>query len=55
MTDIAEQPAMLELHRTYGKTTHTWYALEIAEGSKFTPVPGLSMSIPISLLVLRSL
>nr|XP_031857939.1 uncharacterized protein CI109_006651 [Kwoniella shandongensis]KAA5525011.1 hypothetical protein CI109_006651 [Kwoniella shandongensis] len=24
MTDIAERPAMLELHRTYGKTTHTW-------------------------------
>ncbi|WVR04588.1 hypothetical protein IAU60_001596 [Kwoniella sp. DSM 27419] len=24
MTDVAERPAMLELHRTYGKTTHTW-------------------------------
>ncbi|WWC59325.1 uncharacterized protein I303_101877 [Kwoniella dejecticola CBS 10117] len=24
MTDIAERPSMLELHRTYGKTTHTW-------------------------------
>lgn len=23
-TDIAEQPAMLELQRTYGKTIHTW-------------------------------
>ena len=23
-TDIAERPAMLELHRTYGKTIHTW-------------------------------
>ncbi|ODN79990.1 hypothetical protein, variant [Cryptococcus amylolentus CBS 6039] len=25
VTDIAEQPAMMELHTTYGKTTHTWY------------------------------
>ncbi|XAO23649.1 hypothetical protein I312_102429 [Cryptococcus bacillisporus CA1280] len=24
VSDIAERPAMLELHRTYGKTTHTW-------------------------------
>lgn len=24
MTDIAEQPAMLELQKTYGKTIHTW-------------------------------
>ncbi|ODO08228.1 hypothetical protein I350_03817 [Cryptococcus amylolentus CBS 6273] len=24
VTDIAEQPAMMELHTTYGKTTHTW-------------------------------
>ncbi|WVQ85685.1 hypothetical protein IAT38_007851 [Cryptococcus sp. DSM 104549] len=24
VTDVAERPAMLELHRTYGKTTHTW-------------------------------
>ncbi|KAL7420718.1 hypothetical protein Q5752_004669 [Cryptotrichosporon argae] len=24
VTDLAERPAMLELHRTYGKTTHTW-------------------------------
>ncbi|KAI0046713.1 DUF1264-domain-containing protein [Auriscalpium vulgare] len=23
-TDAAEQPAMLELHKTYGKTIHTW-------------------------------
>ncbi len=23
-TDVAEQPAMLELQRTYGKTIHTW-------------------------------
>lgn len=23
-TDAAEQPAMLELHQTYGKTIHTW-------------------------------
>lgn len=24
INDIAERPAMLELHRTYGKTIHTW-------------------------------
>lgn len=24
MNDTAEQPAMLELHQTYGKTIHTW-------------------------------
>ncbi|OWT41695.1 hypothetical protein C362_00056 [Cryptococcus neoformans Bt1] len=24
VSDIAERPAMLELHRMYGKTTHTW-------------------------------
>ena len=24
VTDVAEQPAMLELQRTYGKTIHTW-------------------------------
>ncbi len=23
-TDLAEQPAMLELQKTYGKTIHTW-------------------------------
>jgi len=22
--DMSERPAMLELHRTYGKTIHTW-------------------------------
>ena len=22
--DVAEQPAMMELHQTYGKTIHTW-------------------------------
>nr|ODN90123.1 hypothetical protein L203_02046 [Cryptococcus depauperatus CBS 7841] len=25
VSDLAERPAMLELHRTYGKTTHTWF------------------------------
>lgn len=24
VTDIAEQPAILEIHKTYGKTIHTW-------------------------------
>ncbi|EJD06855.1 DUF1264-domain-containing protein [Fomitiporia mediterranea MF3/22] len=24
IVDLAEQPAMLELHKTYGKTIHTW-------------------------------
>lgn len=24
VTDIAERPAMLELHRSYGKTIHAW-------------------------------
>lgn len=24
MDDLAERPSMLHLHRTYGKTTHTW-------------------------------
>jgi hypothetical protein len=24
VTDVAEQPAMLELQKTYGKTIHTW-------------------------------
>ena len=24
VTDVAEQPAMLEIQRTYGKTIHTW-------------------------------
>jgi hypothetical protein len=23
--DMSERPAMIELHRTYGKTIHTWY------------------------------
>lgn len=25
--DMSERPAMLELHRTYGKTIHTWQVL----------------------------
>lgn len=25
MHDMSERPAMIELHRTYGKTIHTWY------------------------------
>lgn len=34
MDDMAERPAMLELHRTYGKTIHTWYAFRSS-----TPLP----------------
>ena len=41
-TDVAEQPAMLELHRTYGKTTHTW-AYDIYPDLPLGP-PNLMMS-----------
>lgn len=41
-TEIAEQPAMLELHQTYGKTIHTW-AFDIHPDLPLGP-PQLMMS-----------
>lgn len=41
-TDIAEQPAMLELQKTYGKTIHTW-AIDIHPDLPLGP-PSLMMS-----------
>lgn len=41
-SDIAEQPAMLELQRTYGKTIHTW-AFDIHPNLPLGP-PSLMMS-----------
>ncbi|KAI0721024.1 hypothetical protein C8T65DRAFT_631967 [Cerioporus squamosus] len=41
-TDVAEQPAMLELHQTYGKTIHTW-AVDIHPDLPLGP-PNLMMS-----------
>ncbi|TFK92127.1 DUF1264-domain-containing protein [Polyporus arcularius HHB13444] len=41
-TDIAEQPAMLELHQTYGKTIHTW-AIDVYPDLPLGP-PNLMMS-----------
>lgn len=29
--DMSERPAMLELHRTYGKTIHTWYVPHVPQ------------------------
>ncbi|KAI0748181.1 DUF1264-domain-containing protein [Daedaleopsis nitida] len=41
-TDLAEQPAMLELHKTYGKTIHTW-AIDVSPELPLGP-PNLMMS-----------
>lgn len=41
-TDLAEQPAMLELQKTYGKTIHTW-AIDIHPDLPIGP-PNLMMS-----------
>ena len=41
-TDVAEQPAMLELHQTYGKTIHTW-AIDVHPDLPLGP-PSLMMS-----------
>ncbi|KAI0079901.1 DUF1264-domain-containing protein [Panus rudis PR-1116 ss-1] len=43
-TDAAEQPAMLELQRTYGKTIHTW-AYDVHPDLPLGP-PNLMMSYP---------
>lgn len=42
VSDAAEQPAMLELQRTYGKTIHTW-AVDIHPDLPLGP-PNLMMS-----------
>ena len=42
ITDVAEQPAMLELHTTYGKTIHTW-PIDTSPEFPFGP-PNLMMS-----------
>ncbi|EMD38393.1 hypothetical protein CERSUDRAFT_24526, partial [Gelatoporia subvermispora B] len=41
-TDMAEQPAMLELQKTYGKTIHTW-AIDVSPDLPLGP-PSLMMS-----------
>lgn len=41
-TDVAEQPAILELQRTYGKTIHTW-AYDVHPDLPLGP-PNLMMS-----------
>ena len=40
--DLAEQPAMLELQKTYGKTIHTW-AIDASPDLPLGP-PNLMMS-----------
>ncbi|TFK40102.1 DUF1264-domain-containing protein [Crucibulum laeve] len=42
ISDVAEQPAMLELQQTYGKTIHTW-AIDISPDLPLGP-PNLMMS-----------
>jgi hypothetical protein len=42
VSDTAEQPAMLELQKTYGKTIHTW-AVDISPDLPLGP-PNLMMS-----------
>ena len=41
-TDVAEQPAIIELHKTYGKTIHTW-AIDLSPELPLGP-PSLMMA-----------
>lgn len=54
--DLSERPAMLELHRTYGKTIHTWYVPTAFAGFKSQPktTAGNMTNTPTYLLVRRN-